>query len=117
MRQIERDELEPLATGAWILGTGGGGSPYLSYLNMRRLYAEGTRVSLLDPADLPDDALIAVVSNMSAPLVGQERLADPAFAAKPVRMMEDYLGRRFTAVMSGEIGGSNALQPLLGAGV
>jgi DUF917 family protein len=113
MRQIERDELEPLATGAWILGTGGGGSPYLSYLNMRRLYAEGTRVSLMDPAHLPDDALVAVVSNMGAPLVGQERLADPAFAAKPVRMMEEYLGRRFTAVMSVEIGGGNAFQPLL----
>ncbi len=113
MRQIERDELEPLATGAWILGTGGGGSPYLAYLNMRKLYADGTRVRLMDPADLADDALVAVVSNMGAPLVGQERLSDPEFAAKPVRMMEDYLGRRFTAVMSVEIGGGNAFQPLL----
>src|ERR1700710_422200 len=117
MRQIERDELEPLATGAWILGTGGGGSPYLSYLNMRQLYAEGTRVMLMDPAELADDALVAVVSNMGAPLVGQERLSDPAFAAKPVRMMEEYLGRKFTAVMSVEIGGGNAFQPLLVAGL
>jgi len=113
MRLIERDELEPLATGAWILGTGGGGSPYLSYLNMRKLYADGSRVNLMDPADLADDALVAVVSNMGAPLVGQERLSDPAFASKPVRMMEDYIGRRFDAVMSVEIGGGNAFQPLL----
>ncbi|WP_428484785.1 DUF917 domain-containing protein [Rhodopila sp.] len=113
MRQIQREELEPLATGAWILGTGGGGSPYLSYLNMRKLYADGTRVNLMDPAELADDALVAVVSNMGAPLVGQERLSDPAFAAKPVRMMEDYLDRRFSAVMSVEIGGGNAFQPLL----
>ncbi|HYZ22096.1 MAG TPA: DUF917 domain-containing protein [Rhodopila sp.] len=113
MRQIEREELEPLATGAWILGTGGGGSPYLSYLNMRKLYAEGLRVRLMDPAELANDALVAVVSNMGAPLVGQERLSDPAVAAKPVRMMEAYLGRPFTAVMSVEIGGGNAFQPLL----
>jgi DUF917 family protein len=113
MRQIGRDELEPLATGAWILGTGGGGSPYLSYLNMRRLYGDGVRVELMDPAELDADALVAVVSNMGAPLVGQERLSDPAFAAKPVGMMEEYLGRRFTAVMSVEIGGGNAFQPLL----
>jgi uncharacterized protein len=113
MRQIEPDDLQPLATGAWILGTGGGGSPYLSYLNMRELYADGTRISLMDPADLADDALVAVVSNMGAPLVGQERLSDPAFAAKPVRMMEEYLGRPFDAVMSVEIGGGNAFQPLL----
>ena len=31
---------------------------------MRKLYAEGVRVNLMDPADLADDALVAVVSNM-----------------------------------------------------
>jgi len=44
MREIQRDELEPLATGAWILGAGGGGNPYLSYVNLCRLYDEGARV-------------------------------------------------------------------------
>lgn len=113
MRDVTADELEPLAIGAWILGTGGGGSPYLGYLNIKRLYEGGASVSLLDPADLADDDLVAVVSNQGAPLVGQERLSDPDFAAKPVRMMEDYLGRKFRAVMSVEIGGGNAIQPFL----
>jgi uncharacterized protein len=112
-RVIEADELDKLATGAWILGTGGGGSPYLAYLNLTKLYAEGTRVSMMDPLTLADDDLVAVVSNMGAPLVGQERLADPEMAARPVRMMEDYLGRPFRAVMSVEIGGGNAFQPLM----
>ncbi|MCL2428990.1 MAG: DUF917 domain-containing protein [Alphaproteobacteria bacterium] len=113
VRTIEYHELEPLASGAWILGTGGGGSPYLSYLNMRARYAAGVRVSLIEPEALADDDLVAVVSSMGAPLVGQERLADPEFATRPVRMMEAYLGRRFRAVMSVEIGGGNAFQPLL----
>lgn len=112
-RQITAEELEPLATGAWILGTGGGGDPYLGYLNMVRHYREGTPVTLIDPAELDDDDLIAVVSTQGAPLVGQERLKDPRVAARPVRMMEEYLGRRFRAVMSVEIGGSNAFQPFL----
>ncbi len=38
-RALELDDIESLAVGAWILGTGGGGSPYLGLLNMRRLYA------------------------------------------------------------------------------
>jgi DUF917 family protein len=67
----------------------------------------------MDPAALADDDMVAVVSNMGAPLVGQERLSDPDIAARPVRMMEDFLGRRFRAVMSVEIGGGNAFQPLL----
>ena len=60
MREIEPDELEPLATGAWILGAGGGGSPYCGYLNIRKLYDEGVRVRLMDPKDLDDiDSIIS----------------------------------------------------------
>ncbi len=114
-RPVSADEIESLAVGAWILGTGGGGSPYYALLNLRRLYRQGVVVPLLDPLDLADDDLVAVVSNMGAPLVGQERLTDPAPTARAVRMMEAYLGRRFRAVMSVEIGGNNALQPFLAA--
>jgi len=112
-RDLQESELEPLAIGAWILGTGGGGSPYLNFLNCKKLYADGARVQLMDPLDLADDDLVGVVSNMGAPLVGQERLNDPATAARAVQMMEELLGRRFRAVMSVEIGGGNGLQPLL----
>ena len=54
-REITLDDIESLAVGAWILGTGGGGSPYLGLLNMRRLYAEGRRVALMSPLYLADD--------------------------------------------------------------
>lgn len=112
-RPIEGHELEPLATGSWILGTGGGGSPYSSYLSIRSFYNGGGRIELLDPQDLADDDLVAVVSTMGAPLVFQERMTDPAFALKPLRIMEAYLGKPFRAVMTVEIGGCNAFQPLL----
>jgi DUF917 family protein len=115
LRPITLDDIESLAIGAWILGTGGGGSPYLGLLNMRRLYADGHRVALMDPKDLADDDLVAVVSNMGAPLVGQERLTDSRTMAKAVRMMEDYTGKKFRAIMSVEIGGGNAIQPMMGA--
>src|SRR3990172_5625071 len=114
-RPVSAAEIEPLAIGAWILGTGGGGSPYLALLNMRALYRQGARVSLLDPLDLADDDLVAVVSNMGAPLVGQERLTDPRTVARAVEMMEEYIGRRFRAIMTVEIGGGNALQPFMAA--
>lgn len=112
-RDLDIDDIEALAIGAWILGTGGGGDPYHKLLNMRQLYRQGHTITLIDPMSLADDALVAVLSNMGAPLVGQERLADPAFAVKPLRSMERYLGRRFDAVMSLEIGGGNGVQPML----
>jgi uncharacterized protein len=108
-------DIEALAVGAWILGTGGGGSPYLGLLNMRRLYAEGHRVSLMSPLDLADDDWVAVVSNMGAPLVGQERLADSRNVARAVEIQEGLLGAKFRAVMSLEIGGGNGIQPLMAA--
>src|SRR5438309_8544446 len=115
LRPVTAEEIESLAIGAWILGTGGGGSPYLALLNMRALYRQGAVVSLMDPMDLADDDLVAVVSNMGAPLVGKERLTDPRTIARAVTMMEEYLGRRFRAIMSLEIGGGNAVQPFMAA--
>ena len=115
LQEFAEENIEPLATGAWILGTGGGGNPYLSTLNLRRLYAEGRRVQLMDPMALADDDMVAVVSNMGAPLVGQERLGDPAHLARAVEVREAYLGKPFRAIMSVEIGGSNALSSFLAA--
>ncbi len=115
LQEFAEENIEPLATGAWILGTGGGGNPYISTLNLRRLYAEGRRVQLMDPMALEDDDMVAVVSKMGAPLVGQERLGDPAHLARAVEVMEDYIGKPFRAIMSIEIGGSNALSSFLAA--
>src|SRR5215813_5617857 len=95
LRPVSAAEIESLAIGAWILGTGGGGSPYLALLNMRKLYRQGVVCSLLD----------------------QERLTDPQTIARAVRMMEEYRGCRFDAVMSLEIGGGNSLQPFMAAAV
>jgi hypothetical protein len=114
-RELTAEDIEALAVGAWVLGTGGGGSPYLGLLNMRRLYAEGHRVQLMPPEALADDDLVAVVSNMGAPLVGQERLTDSHSIARAVTLMEEYIGREFRAVMSVEIGGNNGVQPLMAA--
>ena len=115
LRPVSLDDIESLAIGAWILGTGGGGSPYLGLLNMRKLYQEGHRVDLMDPMDLADDDLVAVVSNMGAPLVGQERLTDSRTIARAVALMERHTGYKFRGIMSLEIGGGNSIQPLMAA--
>jgi DUF917 family protein len=84
-------------------------------LNLKELYKQGKRCRIIQPEDLADDDLVAVVSKMGAPLVGQERLVDPAHLARAVQLMEEYLGKPFAAIMSVEIGGGNALSPVLAA--
>lgn len=115
MRELTADDIEALAVGAWILGSGGGGSPYLGLLNLRRLCRDGARVSLMDPDALDDEDDVAVVSMMGAPLVIQERLVDARLTGRAVEAMQEHLGRRFRAVMALEIGGGNGMQPLMAA--
>src|SRR5260370_21468733 len=105
LRDIALEDIESLAVGAWVLGTGGGGSPYLGLLNMRALYKEGCRVQLMPSEELADDDWIAAVSNMGAPLVGQERLTDSRTIARAVALMEEHIGTRFGEIRSLEIGG------------
>ncbi len=112
-RELGPVDIEDLAAGAWILGAGGGGNPYHSLLNLRAAMRSGFRPRVLPVEALADDDFVAVVSTMGAPLVGEERLPDPDVAARPVRILAERLGRDFAAVMSLEIGGSNALQPFL----
>ena len=113
LREITPDDVESLAVGAWVLGTGGGGNPYLSLLNMRLLHKEGKRVQLMDASDLDDDASVAVIAGMGAPLVGIERLTDHRVFARAARLMETHTRRTFDAVMGMEIGGGNGVRPLL----
>ena len=112
-REITEDDIESLAVGAWVLGTGGGGNPYLSLLNMRALYREGKRVQLIDAEDLADDAYVAVIAGMGAPLVGIERLTDHRVFTRAAVLMEEHTRRRFDAVMGMEIGGGNGVRPLM----
>ncbi len=112
-REITEDDIESLAVGAWVLGTGGGGNPYLSLLNARLLYREGKRVQLIAAEDLADDAYVAVIAGMGAPLVGIERLTDHRVFTRAARLMEEHTRRKFDAVMAMEIGGGNGVRPLL----
>ena len=112
-RELTLEDIESLAVGAWVLGTGGGGNPYLPLLNMRALYKEGHRVELIDAADLADDDGVGMAGGMGAPLVGQERLTDSRALSRAVALMEEHVGRPFAALMSVEIGGGNGVRPLM----
>src|ERR1700759_4407202 len=103
LRDITLEDIESLAVGAWVLGTGGGGSPYLGLLNMRALYQGGFRVQLMSSADLADDDWVGAVSSRGGPLVGQERLTDSRTIARAVALMEEHVRVRFRGIMSLEI--------------
>jgi DUF917 family protein len=114
MWEVTEDDLAPIAIGAGILGTGGGGNPYIGQLRARQAIRKYGPVSVLSPEELPDDAKVVCVGGIGAPTVGIEKIRDiQSYYA--LRAIEDYTGERATALISNEIGGSNSVEPLIPA--
>ena len=112
-RRLNIEDLAPLSLGAAVLGTGGGGDPYLGQLAARREFELSGPAELIDVADLDDGALVVPVAMGGAPAIGLEKLLSLPFAETPVRRLEAYLGRKVDAVVPLEIGGVNALLPFM----
>ena len=110
---VTPDHLERLAIGAGILGTGGGGNPYLGKLIARRFLEEGGSIEVVSVDEVPDDALICSVGGMGSPTVTFERLLRANEALNALRALERHLGRKITHVVPSEIGGSNSTIPMV----
>src|SRR5689334_16497763 len=110
--RLELGTLDDHARGCAILGTGGGGDTYASVLAARAALEQHGSVDVLDLQTMPDDALILPVSGWGAPTVGIEKLASGQEGAALVRMAERWFGRPVEALMIGEIGGGNGVDPV-----
>ena len=114
LRQVTLDDIRPIGIGAGILGTGGGGNPYLGGLHLASIIREHGPQAIIDPFDLADDALCCVVGSIGAPTVSIEKLPEGTEMCRALRLLEEHIGRRFDAVAIAEIGGANSMQPLIG---
>jgi DUF917 family protein len=56
--ELQFNQVEDLCMGAALLGAGGGGDPYLGGLMVKRELAAGRKIKIVDPQDVPDNALI-----------------------------------------------------------
>ncbi|MDB5365034.1 MAG: hypothetical protein JWM77_961 [Rhodospirillales bacterium] len=106
-------DIAPLSLGAAILGTGGGGDPYIGHLALRHLIEQTAPPTVIDVDSLADDAFVITVGMTGSPSVMLEKLVDRSFADAAVRRFERLVGRRADAVLPVEIGGVNSLVPLM----
>lgn len=113
MWQMTRQDLLDLAVGAAFLGTGGGGDPYIGRLMVQAAMDEGKTVNILDPAEVPDDALVIPTAMMGAPTVLVEKIPSGEEAVASLRRLEEHLGRKAFATMPIECGGINSTIPLV----
>lgn len=102
-------DVADLAAGCALLGSGGGGDPHAFRLVLEGLLAERGPVRVVDPDDLPADALAVNVGFLGAPVVMTEKLFCEEPVVLAVEGMRRRLGRPVDAVMAAEIGGANGL--------
>jgi DUF917 family protein len=116
MRELDREALGDLARGAAILGSGGGGDPYLGELAaIRALETYGAPV-LADVDELPDDGLVVLAIMVGAPVPLVEKLAFGQELITAYEAIASGLSSPPVALMSPEIGGINSILPIaLGA--
>ena len=114
MWTVTEEDLPNIAIGAGILGTGGGGNPYVGQLRARQAMRQWGPVNVLSPEELPDDSRVICVGGIGAPTVGIEKVRDLQ-SYHALRAIEDFVGERATALISNEIGGSNSVEPLIAA--
>ncbi|KAI6093664.1 DUF917-domain-containing protein [Hypoxylon rubiginosum] len=109
---INEIDLDWITIGCYILGTGGGGSPYQYMLKLREMLRRGDVVRVVSPDDLPDDAAVATTGHAGSPTVGIEKLGGDEMTEAQVELYK-VCDQQPTHIISVEIGGGNGLQSMI----
>jgi len=115
LRKIGIPEIEDIALGAALLGAGGGGDPYIGKLMAIGAIRECGPVTLLDPSEVPDGALVVPIAMMGAPTVLIEKFLGGREYYTLHEMVRQFYGRDIFAFMPIEAGGVNSMLPFLAA--
>jgi DUF917 family protein len=111
-KRISVQDVEDAAAGGAVLGTGGGGDPYVGKLMAQRAIEEYGEPEMLSLEDVPDDAMIMLSACIGAPTVLVEKIFRGDEAVTVFKALEDHLNKKMFAVMSAEVGGVNGVLPI-----
>ena len=112
---LKESDLLPLSIGAALLGTGGGGNPYIGMLRTREMIRNGASVRIVPLDALPDEAWVGQVGGIGAPVVGVEKISEGGECYRAMRAVEETVGVKMSALIAAEIGGANSMAPIIAA--
>ncbi|HEY2041310.1 MAG TPA: DUF917 domain-containing protein [Jatrophihabitans sp.] len=115
MLEITVDDVDDLATGAAVLGSGGGGDTYIPTLMAVEAITHHGPVRVAHPAELDPEGLILPLGAMGAPIALVEKFFSGREYQAALSVLEQHLGRAGVGVMPSEVAGSAALLPVTAA--
>jgi DUF917 family protein len=113
MRALTDEAIRDIAYGSAVLGTGGGGDPYLGTLATLEASRRYGAPRLADADELDDDATVVFPFVVGSPVPGVEKLPYGPELPRVLDALGEYLGRPVDAVMSAEVGGTNSMVPIV----
>lgn len=111
MRLIDEEALDDITLGSTILGSGGGGDPYVGMLLARDAIRRFGPVRLVDIEEVPDDANVVFIAGIGAPGVLIEKLPRAVEYERVLDELERFTGVTYDYVCPIEAGGLNAVTP------
>ena len=111
-RRITPQDVEDIAVGGAVLGTGGGGDPYIGKLMAQRAIEQYGSPELIALSDVPDHKLVMLAAGIGAPIVILEKIPRGDEAVTVFKALQKYMGNKAYAVMSAEVGGLNGIIPI-----
>lgn len=111
MRLIGKEEIEKISIGAALLGTGGGGDPYIGKLMALQAVEKYGPVKLIKVDEVDDDALVVPSAMMGAPTVMVEKIPSGKESLAAFNALERFLDKKVDATIPIEAGGVNSLIP------
>lgn len=124
MRQLTEQSVVDLLTGCSILSTGGGGTLERGLDMVRNEFGQGKKFLLVEMSELPDEAMVASPyycgSLTPSDPAGQARFKDLPLvneleACLAFKALQEFVGEKFRAVISTELGGGNTASALVTA--
>ena len=112
MNHLTVENIDFLAIGAAVIGSGGGGDPYMGKLMAKGALLEKGKVELIPADSVPDDALVIPSAMMGAPAVMLEKLPNGQEPEAAFRAVESLFGKKAYAVLPIEAGGVNSCIPV-----
>jgi len=110
--KIGAAEIEEVALGAAVLGTGGGGDPFIGKLLALDAVARYGPVEMIQPDEVEDGGLVIPPALMGAPTVMVEKIPNGEESVGALRALENKLQRKATAITPIEQGGLNSQIPI-----
>ncbi|NGX63138.1 MAG: hypothetical protein KR126chlam6_00545 [Candidatus Anoxychlamydiales bacterium] len=117
MKLLYSEDLQFLAIGSAILGSGGGGDPKYESLIADYLLKKNGPVKIISIDDLKDDDLILPIEIMGAPLITKEKIFSQKEFEAIINEIKKIYKNRNIILMAGEIGGANAFIPIIAGSI